>query len=96
MLGPTCPNLRDPPEPECDDKPYEGKLAVLTPDQRKVVKRFSTNAHGEFEAALAPGEYSIRNEPDSGTLPACSERQPILVVAHGFTQADVHCDTGIR
>jgi hypothetical protein len=96
LLGPTCPNLQDPPEPECNDRPYEGDLVVMTPDQGRVVERFSTNAHGEFRVAVPPGRYSIRNEPGSAMLPACSEQQAIVVVAHAFTAADVHCDTGIR
>lgn len=96
MTGPTCPNLRDPPEPECDDKPYEGDLVVATPDGGKVLKKFRTNAHGEFRVAIGPGEYSIRNDPASDNFPYCSSQGTIIVEAGRFTRADVSCDTGIR
>jgi hypothetical protein len=96
MTGPHCPVERDPPDPDCADRPYEGKLAVTTPDQGRIVKSFSTNAHGEFRVAIAPGEYSIRNDPASDNFPYCSTQQTIVVEAGRFTKADVSCDTGIR
>ncbi|MEA3136857.1 MAG: hypothetical protein QOC71_1138 [Thermoplasmata archaeon] len=95
-MGPTCPVERDPPDPGCADRAYEGDLVVTTPDQGKVVERFSTNAHGEFRVAVAPGEYSIRNDPASDNLPYCAVQGPITVEAGRFTKADVSCDTGIR
>ncbi|MHB1261595.1 MAG: hypothetical protein ACYC2H_07745 [Thermoplasmatota archaeon] len=96
MMGPTCPVERDPPDPDCADKPYEGDLVVTTPDQGKMLKEFRTNAHGEFQVAIGPGEYSIRNDPASDNFPYCSTQGTIVVEAGRFTRADVSCDTGIR
>ena len=30
MLGPTCPVMRNPPDPQCADKPYQGNLVLTT------------------------------------------------------------------
>ncbi|MFA5944378.1 MAG: hypothetical protein WC876_07935 [Candidatus Thermoplasmatota archaeon] len=96
MMGPTCPVQRDPPDPACADRPYEGDLVVTTPDQGRVIKGFTTDAQGEFRVAVAPGDHSIRNDPASDNLPWCSVQGTITVVAGAFTRVEVSCDTGIR
>jgi hypothetical protein len=95
-MGPTCPVERDPPDPDCADRPYEGDLVLTTPDQGRIVKKFFTDADGEFRVAIGPGQYSIRSDPASGNFPYCSAQGTITVEAGRFTKADVSCDTGIR
>lgn len=96
MTGPHCPVERDPPDPQCADRPYEGDLVVTTPDQGRIVKGFTTNAQGGFRVAVAPGVYSIRNDPASDNFPYCSTPGTITVEAGRFTSVEVSCDTGIR
>lgn len=94
MQGPTCPVQRDPPEPGCEDRPYQGELAVTRPDGA-AVRRFSTGEDGSFRVPLAPGTYAVRTA--AGGLPSCAFVDGTVTVAAGrHTQADVACDTGIR
>jgi hypothetical protein len=93
-LGPTCPVEREPPDPQCTDRPYGGQLVAESADGG-VTGTFSTNAVGEFNVSLPAGEYSIRT-PEPGRLPTCSNAEPVVVLIGRWTRADVACDTGIR
>ncbi|MES2953460.1 MAG: hypothetical protein V4674_02780 [Patescibacteria group bacterium] len=95
ILGPTCPVLRDPPDPKCADKPYAAKLVAVATDG-KVVSSFSADSAGAFKVLLPPGTYEIRGEASANILPRCASSQPIKVSLGAITQAPVFCDTGIR
>lgn len=95
-LGPTCPVQRDPPDPACADKPFQGNLTATSADGQREVARFATGPDGRFRVALAPGEYAIRNAQDPNGLPRCSSEGTFVVRAGAWTRADVACDTGIR
>ncbi|MEA2701574.1 MAG: hypothetical protein QOE22_283 [Candidatus Parcubacteria bacterium] len=95
LSGPQCPVLRNPPEPGCDDKPYQGSFALTTPDGNRVIKTFSSDTHGRFRVSAAPGTYRIRGSDAAEVFPNCSS-EIITVRAGAYTEADVSCDTGIR
>jgi hypothetical protein len=61
LLGPTCPVMMDPPDPQCADKPYATRFVLTTADQSRVIKEFSSNAQGRFNVEVPPGEYAIRS-----------------------------------
>jgi hypothetical protein len=94
LVGPTCPVERDPPEPQCADRPYQGDLAVLS-RSGDLVKTFRTDANGTFALSLDLGTYTIGNVPGSGRLPRCSAGPFTLVDATPLRVA-VSCDSGIR
>lgn len=95
MLGPTCPVVMDPPDPDCADKLYATSLVVTTVDGAKVIKQFSSDANGTFSVVLAPGEYAIRSAAAANILPYC--QSPVFrVSANIITEVAVSCDTGIR
>ena len=96
LLGPTCPVISDPPDPECADKPYATALVVTTSDQTSVIKAFRSDETGRFSVQVAPGEYSIRSEAASNVLPFCSSNGNIKVNINAHTETTVSCDTGIR
>ena len=96
MLGPICPVMQDPPDPQCADKPYETELALLTSDQSRVVKKFKSDVVGRFAVSAPPGEYIIQSASVANVLPYCSSPTSIRVVENETVQADVSCDTGIR
>ncbi len=96
LLGPTCPVEREPPEPGCEDRPYETSLVVTTADQARVVKEFRSDANGTFRVAVAPGTYQIRSAAAADVLPYCSVAEPIIVHAGSYTNVTVSCDSGIR
>ncbi len=96
MLGPSCPVMRNPPDPQCADKPYKAALVVTTPDGSRVVAEFSSDAAGKFKVSLPPGEYIIRSASTTNFYPRCSSTDNVIVKAGIFTDAAVSCDTGIR
>ena len=96
LLGPTCPVIREPPDPDCADRPYATTLVVTTSDQSRVIKEFQSNDTGKFRVQVNPGEYAIRSTAASNILPYCSSSEVIKVNASAYTETTVHCDTGIR
>ena len=96
LLGPICPVVMDPPDPSCQDRPYETRLALTTPDGSRVIKEFYSDAGGNFVVSAAPGEYAIRSSAAANVLPYCSTNETVRVVSGEHTQTVVYCDTGIR
>lgn len=95
LLGPTCPVMRDPPDPQCADKPYKTNLVLTTADQARVITTFSSDSNGKFEVKIEPGEYAIRSAAAANILPYCSHDK-FKVEANKFTSMTIQCDTGIR
>ena len=95
LLGPTCPVVRNPPDPQCADKPYRTTLAVTTVDGARVVTTFTSDSNGTFSVQVPPGEYAIRSAAASNILPYCSDEH-VVVRASAYTTTTVRCDTGIR
>lgn len=93
-LGPTCPVERDPPDPGCADRPYEGALRVTTPDGARVVATFSTDPAGKFNVSVAPGAYVLGSTGER--WPVCASEGEVVVAEGRWTRANVSCDTGIR
>jgi hypothetical protein len=95
LLGPTCPVVQDPPQEECADKPYETTLVLTTPDGAETIKTFSSNAEGRFTVDANPGTYVIRSAAAANVLPYCSSNS-FTLIAGGYAEIVVSCDTGIR
>ncbi|HUR69482.1 MAG TPA: hypothetical protein VM370_09565 [Candidatus Thermoplasmatota archaeon] len=93
-IGPTCPAQREPPDPACADKPYQGDFAALA--DGRVVATFASRADGAFRIALVPGGYTIRLADESRALPRCASDGTVLVAEHAWTRVDLRCDSGIR
>jgi hypothetical protein len=96
LLGPTCPVMRNPPDPQCADKPYSTALAVTTSDGSETIKTFHSDAAGKFMVELPPGMYSIRSVSGTSMLPRCGVNAVVTVRAGGYSNVTVYCDTGIR
>ncbi|HXW02211.1 MAG TPA: hypothetical protein VD828_02415, partial [Candidatus Nitrosotenuis sp.] len=95
LLGPTCPVVSDPPDPECADKPYQTNLVVTNTDQSRVIKEFSSDEDGKFYVDVPPGEYTISSAAAANVLPYCSS-DTIEVDINSGVEVTVFCDTGIR
>lgn len=96
ILGPSCPVMRNPPDPQCADKPYKAALVVTTPDGSRVITEFSSDTTGKFKVNIPPGEYIIRSASTTNIYPRCSSNGNVIVKAGIFTGTAVSCDTGIR
>ncbi len=96
LLGPTCPVVQNPPDPNCADKPYQTDLVLTTPDQSKELEKFSSDSYGVFRLEVLPGAYAIRSAAAANILPYCTSNETIQVRANETSDAIVFCDTGIR
>ncbi len=96
LLGPTCPVMREPPEAQCADKPYQTNLVITSPDGARVIQTFSSDAKGMFDVAVPPGTYAIRSAAVANIRPYCSSNGTFTVAASATVDVPVSCDTGIR
>jgi len=94
FLGPTCPVMRDPPDPKCADKPYATTILVYRAGSSAVIATGKSTANGTFEISLPAGTYTVT--ASGGTvLPRCSPVD-VVVGQTGYVTANISCDTGIR
>jgi hypothetical protein len=93
-LGPTCPVMMNPPDPQCADKPYETTLVISSTQSGKSSLVVKTDATGHYKALLAPGTYIVSAQ-SGATLPRL---QPInFLVRNGMmTELNFSFDSGIR
>jgi hypothetical protein len=95
-LGPTCPVMQNPPDPQCADRPYETTIQVIQvgSPQSAPFTTVKTDSQGEYSVTLPPGDYAL--QPVGGNmLPRC-ETKNVTVVSSKMTQVNLSCDTGIR
>ncbi len=93
-LGPTCPVERDPPDPECADKPYATAVIVYRASTDEILIIGSSDAVGVFKLALSPGFYTV-TAGGGAVLPRC-ERVKATVLPGEYTPITITCDSGIR
>lgn len=96
LLGPTCPVMRNPPDPACADRLYATNLILTTKDSSQAIKEFRSDANGNFMVEIAPGDYMIQKAPSTNMLPRCSSNEIIQVVSDQFASTTIFCDSGIR
>jgi len=93
-LGPICPVMRDPPDPQCADKPYATAIIVYRTGSESPLIIANSHADGTFEFSLPPGSYTLA--ASSGmTHPSCNETS-VAVVPDEYSTVTISCDTGIR
>lgn len=96
LLGPTCPVIKNPPEPQCADKPYKTNIQIIKigSPQSSPFRVVSSDTLGKYEVMLPVGEYAL--QPVGGnTLPRC-ETKDVIVEANKIEEINLFCDTGIR
>jgi hypothetical protein len=96
LIGPTCPVEKNPPESRCEDRGYEGTLAVMDEGATRVIKEFDSEPNGTFRVPVPPGTYAIRHAAQPNMYPECSTNETVTVTAGTYTWVTVHCDSGIR
>ena len=94
MLGPTCPVMREPPDPQCADKPYATTIVVRRAGSSSTFATGKSDANGAFEFSLPPGSYTLAASGGT-TLPRCLPVD-VTVGASGYVTVPISCDTGIR
>ena len=93
LLGPTCPVVKNPPDPKCADKPIFREFIVQNAMGNVEFTRFSTQRDGSFSVSLPAGEYYITwAEP----LGPGIQGQLVNVIAGEISEYTILFDTGIR
>ncbi len=95
-LGPVCPVMRNPPEPECADKAYETTVQIIAVGSSKSspFATVKTDKNGAYKIMLPPGEYAV--QPIGGNpLPRCSTEN-VSVAPKVIRVVNISCDSGIR
>jgi hypothetical protein len=91
--GPTCPVMRNPPDPNCADRPVSGAVMLVLGPADNEVASFETDSSGRFRLELPAGTYTLVPQPVAGLI-GTAPPQPLTVPATG--DLDVAYDTGIR
>ena len=94
--GPTCPVVRNPPDPACADRPVVGAVLVVSDAAGKEVARVTSGAGGAFAVELAPGSYRLKAEPHGGLMGTPAPIDFVVVAGQPATVLQVSYDTGIR
>lgn len=94
-IGPTCPVQKDPPDPNCTDRPYQTTLVIAS----TIVGRnggvlVQTDAQGRFEHSLPAGTYTIRSTGNGA--PPTLQPMTVTVKDGAWTTVTVQFDSGIR
>lgn len=96
LLGPTCPVMKIPPDPNCADKGYQTSLVAKDLNGTQIIPQFETDAKGNFTIDIPPGEYIISTASNTKMFPRCGNSGNILVQKNIYTDVVISCDTGIR
>jgi hypothetical protein len=92
--GPTCPVEKNPPDPNCADKPYaEATVTVKNVSGDEYTGK--TGVDGKFRVVVPVGSYTVTVAPIN-IFPRCEENDEVAVEAGKFTNLEIFCDTGIR
>ena len=92
-IGPTCPVMRIPPDPQCADRPYKADFKI-TKKNSLFPKTVSSGSDGILNAELSPGEYVI-SSLGKNMMPSLSPVE-FMVTEGKITELTLQFDSGIR
>ena len=95
-LGPTCPVMRNPPDPTCADKPYSTTIQVINigSPRSSPFTTVTSDKEGKYKIMLPPGEYAL--QPIGGSVMPRCETKNIKIEPVKVINVNLSCDTGIR
>ena len=95
LRGPICPVMQNPPQPGCDDQPFEITIQIFSSNNKSTpFATTKTNSKGEYSFALPPGDYTLQVE-NQAIFPRCASHA-ISIVPKAVQEITINCDTGIR
>jgi hypothetical protein len=91
--------LRGPIQPVCQidvpcDAPFSATFAVQKGN--RIVTTFRSDAEGDFDVPLPPGDYVIIPGVDAPIISPSAQTKAVTVGSDGPTTVLLHFDTGIR
>ena len=92
--GPTCPVVRNPPDPACADKPVAEAVIEITRPDGEVIGRVLSDRSGLFTISLAAGEYTLTPQPLDGYMGTASAQS--ITAGPSPIEVAFFYDTGIR
>jgi hypothetical protein len=96
LAGPTCPVVREPPDPACEDRPVAGAEILVVDERGRMVGRVQTDDAGAFTVVLPAGKYQLVPQPVEGLL---GPPEATAFVVQGDVDPEpltILFDTGIR
>ena len=69
LAGPVCPIETDPPSPECEPRPVNTAVIVVTDSERAEVARGTTGSDGRVIIDVTPGELTVVPQSVEGRAP---------------------------
>jgi hypothetical protein len=96
LAGPTCPVVRDPPDPACEDRPVVGAEIVVLDARGEEVTRLRTDAAGAFAVTLRAGEYQVVPQAVEGLLGTPGPAAVVVLAGTDPEPLTFFYDTGIR
>jgi hypothetical protein len=96
LAGPTCPVVREPPDPACDDRPVSGAEIVVLDARGDEVERARTDDAGAFLVELPAGEYQLVPQPVEGLLGTPAALAIVVGDQEDSGPLTIQYDTGIR
>jgi hypothetical protein len=93
--GPTCPVVRNPPDPSCQPRAVANADVVLKGPDGSQLGRATSNADGQIQLQTPPGAYYVEPQPADGLL-GTAPAFAFSVVAGETVDINVDYDTGIR
>lgn len=96
LLGPVCPVETYPPQPGCEDQPFETSVQVFITKNGNgsPFATVMTDKEGKFIFSLPPGEYTLR-AVSGKPFPICEEKE-IMIESDTVSKINLSCDSGIR
>jgi hypothetical protein len=97
VAGPTCPVERNPPDPDCAERPVAGAEIVVLDASGSEVTRVTTAEDGSFSAELEAGSYQLVPQPVEGLMGGAPAPVAVdLMVGDTPDPVNLAYDTGIR
>ena len=93
--GPTCPVVRNPPDPACQPRSVANADVVLKGPDGAERGRATSNADGEVVLQTPPGAYYVEPQPVQGLL-GTAPAAAFSVVGGETVDINLDYDTGIR
>lgn len=93
-LGPTCPVVKNPPDPKCADKRYSTSVVAYRNGGTDAFATTTSKADGTFTLVVPPGAYKVVANP--GGTPRCASVDTNLKLNTHVSMIVLQCDTSIR
>jgi hypothetical protein len=95
QAGPTCPVVRNPPDPACQPRAVANAEVVLKGPDGSELGHAASNGNGQVDMQAPPGAYYVEPQPVQGLL-GTAQAFAFSVVAGETVDFFVPYDTGIR